>query len=220
MTNEVQLTLEHTGIAQFAGNGFMPTTTVKVWLFSDPIYLGEYAVDKNGKFNASFLVLESLPVGEHLLQINGVTGDSKLFSQSIPVVVTAIETQVKPVDPTKPEEKPVTPVTPVTPDIKKPLVTIYFKNTSAKIDSVIIGNFKKYASKMKGAKSITCVAYKISSKYSDKLVTARAKNVCSYLKKNFGGVVKVYTLPISKAATKSLLSSKTRNGRVDVMVVK
>jgi hypothetical protein len=220
VTNEVQLTLQHTGIAEFAGTGFKSKTTVKVWLFSDPIYLGEYPVDASGTFNATFLVLEQLPVGNHLLQINGVTGDSKVFSQSIPVVVKGIDASVpvKPVDPTTPvEEKPITPTVPST---KNPLVSIYFKNTSAKIDGVIIGNFKKYASKIKGAKSITCIAYKVSNKYADKLLRARATNVCNYLKRNFGGVAKIAVLPISKASTKSNFNSKTRNGRVDIFVVR
>lgn len=221
VTNEVKLTLEHTGIAQFSGNGFKPTTNVKVWLFSDPIYLGEYPVDASGKFNASFLVLDNLPVGDHLLQINGVTVDSKVFSQSIPVVVKAVDAviPVKPEDPTKPVD-PNTPVVPKPTTVTKPTLTFYFAGNSTKVDSSIVKYIKKYASKVKGAKSITCVAYKSNPKSSSKLLNTRALNACKYLKQRFGGAVKVLVKPISQAPTKGSVGFKARSGRVDIFVTK
>ena len=87
--SSTQLVVEHEGVAEVAGAGFKPSTSVKVWLFSDPIYLGEFPVDLNGAFNAALQVLKTLPVGEHVLQINGVTTENKIFSQSLPIVIKA-----------------------------------------------------------------------------------------------------------------------------------
>jgi hypothetical protein len=84
-----QLTFEHDGRAEITGSGFKEQTTVKIWLFSTPTYLGEFPVDVSGSFNAALLVVNTLPVGQHTLQINGVTPDNRIFSQSLPVTVKA-----------------------------------------------------------------------------------------------------------------------------------
>jgi len=83
------LILEHDGRAEIAGAGFKEQTTVKIWLFSTPTYLGEFPVDTNGGFNAALTVINTLPVGQHTLQINGITPDNKIFSQSLPVIIQA-----------------------------------------------------------------------------------------------------------------------------------
>jgi len=83
------LTLEHDGRVEIAGNGFKEQSTVKIWLFSTPTYLGEFPIDSSGAFNAALLVINTLPVGQHTLQINGITPDNQIFSQSLPVIVQA-----------------------------------------------------------------------------------------------------------------------------------
>ncbi|CAB4548564.1 unannotated protein [freshwater metagenome] len=84
-----QLVLEHGGKAEINGNGFKDQSSVKIWLFSTPTYLGEFPVDASGAFNAALLVINTLPVGQHTLQINGITPDNRIFSQSLPVFVKA-----------------------------------------------------------------------------------------------------------------------------------
>ena len=90
-----QLLLEHEGTAAINGNGFKEQSTVKVWIFSTPTYLGEFPVDSRGVFNAKLFVVNTLPVGQHTLQINGITPDNKVFSQSLPVFVQAKSSAAK-----------------------------------------------------------------------------------------------------------------------------
>ncbi len=95
-----QLVLEHDGRAEIAGSGFKEQTTVKIWLFSTPTYLGEFPVGASGVFTAALRIINTLPVGQHTLQINGITPDNRIFSQSLPVIVKAktpvvLKTRVK-----------------------------------------------------------------------------------------------------------------------------
>ena len=84
-----QLLLEHDGQAQINGDGFKEQSLVRIWIFSTPTYLGEFRVNASGAFNAELYVMNTLPVGRHTLQINGITPDNKVFSQSLPVLVQA-----------------------------------------------------------------------------------------------------------------------------------
>jgi hypothetical protein len=49
--------------------------------------LGIGKTDSNGNFYASFPVDEELPLGQHTLQVNGITASGESSSISLPVVV-------------------------------------------------------------------------------------------------------------------------------------
>jgi uncharacterized repeat protein (TIGR02543 family) len=218
---QMKLALEHEGNAKIAGTGFKKETLVKVWLFSDPIFLGEFKVGEDGKFNASIDVLNSLPVGNHVLQINGLSVDNKVFSQSIPVIVKAKDNvEIKPVEPTPVVPNPVEPEPTVKSKTSWAFV-LYFKNKSNRVDTSIKSFISKYAPRVKAAKSVTCIAYYIPKKDGTyKLERLRARNACVSLKKSYNLKVFYKIAPISAATTKVKVPAQSRSGRVDIFVTK
>ncbi len=81
--------LESSGAARVQGNGFQPGSVVDVWLFSDPLYLGQLLVDGSGDFSGS-LPLPSIAPGNHTLQVNGTSADGKPRSADLGVLVKRI----------------------------------------------------------------------------------------------------------------------------------
>jgi hypothetical protein len=74
---------------EFSGTGFAPGSLVKVWLFSDPAELSQLTADSSGSFNGRALVPTATPVGEHTIQLNGISKDGQLRSVALGVVVQA-----------------------------------------------------------------------------------------------------------------------------------
>jgi len=82
------LTLEQQGLATVRGEGFQAGSAVYVWLFSDPTYLGELAVDADGNFNGD-VALGNIAPGEHTLQITGTSDDGFPRTANLGVIVDA-----------------------------------------------------------------------------------------------------------------------------------
>lgn len=80
--------LEQSGAARVAGSGFQPGSRVDVWLFSDPRYLGSVTVTADGRFDAT-MNLGIVDVGEHTLQVNGLSVDDVARTANIGIVVRA-----------------------------------------------------------------------------------------------------------------------------------
>jgi hypothetical protein len=74
---------------EFSGTGFAPGSLVKVWLFSDPAELSQLTADSSGSFTGRALVPAATPVGEHTIQLNGISRDGQLRSVALGVVVQA-----------------------------------------------------------------------------------------------------------------------------------
>ena len=74
---------------EFSGTGFAPGSLVKVWLFSDPAELSQLTADSSGSFTGRALVPSATPVGEHTIQLNGISKDGQLRSVALGVVVQA-----------------------------------------------------------------------------------------------------------------------------------
>jgi hypothetical protein len=72
---------------QFSGTGFAPGSIVKVWLFSDPTEISEVLADANGNFVGQAQLPEGITVGEHTIQLNGLTKDGQLRSVALGVLV-------------------------------------------------------------------------------------------------------------------------------------
>lgn len=72
---------------EFNGSGFAPGSLVKVWLFSDPAELSQLTADSTGSFTGRALIPTATPVGEHTIQLNGITKDGQLRSVALGVVV-------------------------------------------------------------------------------------------------------------------------------------
>ena len=84
-TGRVQMVRSNT--VETGGAGLRPNSEFAVYLFSEPILLGVGKTDSLGNFYASFPVDEKLPLGEHTLQVNGITAAGDSSSISLPVVV-------------------------------------------------------------------------------------------------------------------------------------
>ncbi len=80
------VTLEERGLARVSGEGFLPGSTVYVWLFSEPRFLGELTVGADGTFTG-VVPLGDIAVGEHTLQANGTSFDGVARSANLGVLV-------------------------------------------------------------------------------------------------------------------------------------
>jgi hypothetical protein len=80
----------------FSGGGFAPLTTVDIYIFSDPIYLGQTMTDAKGSFNASLKVTKTLSGGDHILQMRGTSATNQVMTVSLPVVVSKKPIKVQP----------------------------------------------------------------------------------------------------------------------------
>ena len=84
-SGRVQMVRENTVEAE--GQGLLEDSEFAVYLFSDPILLGIGRTDLAGRFFASFPVEKDLPLGDHTLQVVGVTPTGEQRTVSMPVVV-------------------------------------------------------------------------------------------------------------------------------------
>ncbi len=69
------------------GQGMAPESEFAVYLFSDPILLGVGKTDLAGRFFASFPVEQELPLGDHTLQVVGITPTGEQRTVAMPVVI-------------------------------------------------------------------------------------------------------------------------------------
>lgn len=80
------LTLEEAGRANVEGLGFLPGSIVDIWLFSEPRYLGSLTVAADGTFMGDVDLL-NIAVGEHTLQVNGISRSGAQRSANLGVIV-------------------------------------------------------------------------------------------------------------------------------------
>ena len=73
VANDGSLILNRSGFIEFAGQGLGAGTTAQVWLRSDPVLLGTVEVDNAGNFTGSFKLPSGIPVGNHTLNLVGVS---------------------------------------------------------------------------------------------------------------------------------------------------
>lgn len=103
LTAEGAIRLEAGRFARIQGSGFAPGTPVAVWLFSDPRYLGQIMVGRDGAFDGQVPVPTDVELGRHTLQANGTTADGRERSVSLAAVVEA-DTQTTPAEAAAPTE--------------------------------------------------------------------------------------------------------------------
>jgi hypothetical protein len=92
-TGRETLVLELDGKARVAGFGFLPGSLVHVWIFSEPVYLGALAVAGDGTFDGD-VQLNGVPVGQHTLQVNGISFDGVDRTADLGVLVVASPPQL------------------------------------------------------------------------------------------------------------------------------
>jgi hypothetical protein len=74
-------------MASFSGSGFAPNTKVVIWLFSEPHELGSVITDSSGSFEGNLPLPSEIPLGDHTVQLNGLTPNGEARSVSVGVVV-------------------------------------------------------------------------------------------------------------------------------------
>jgi hypothetical protein len=72
---------------RIAGSGFAPNSMATVWLFSEPVKLGEIQADANGGFADLFAIDTAIPLGDHTIQINGQHTDGSVRTVAMGVSV-------------------------------------------------------------------------------------------------------------------------------------
>ena len=70
-----------------SGSGFAPNSLVEIWLYSDPIQLGEFLTDEQGNLSAEIEIPESVPLGDHTLEMEGEDVSGEPVTVSTPVIV-------------------------------------------------------------------------------------------------------------------------------------
>lgn len=87
--------------------GFAANTRADVWLFSDPVLIGQVTTDGRGAVDTRLPVPASLPTGQHALQINGVTADGTQRSLSVGLLL--VDDPAAPAAPAAPAVTPAAP---------------------------------------------------------------------------------------------------------------
>jgi hypothetical protein len=68
------------------GNGFKPNSEVRVYIFSTPRLIGTTTTDSNGNFVGIFPMLKDVAVGDHFIQVNGISPDNQVRSTTLPAI--------------------------------------------------------------------------------------------------------------------------------------
>lgn len=91
MTLDAQgrLIVNRDGSVRVTGTGFAPGTTVDVWLFSTPTFLGDVVVRPDGTFDQLLALPDGIEVGEHTVQMNGLGESGEVYSVSSGLIVKA-----------------------------------------------------------------------------------------------------------------------------------
>ena len=69
-----------------SGPGFKPNSEVQVYLFSTPRLIGTTTTDNKGNFVGLFPMLKDVALGDHLIQINGISPDNEVRSATLPAI--------------------------------------------------------------------------------------------------------------------------------------
>lgn len=145
--------------AKANGAGLSPLTVVKVYMFSEPIYLGTVTTNKNGEFVGTFKIPSGLEIGNHTIQLSGLNKDNKVVTTSVALRMSES-------------------------NISK---SVYFSSGSSVLTSSAKATLARLVSIAKSMKDlsvqITGNAQKTSNSSRDKtLASARARAVYAYLK--------------------------------------
>jgi uncharacterized repeat protein (TIGR02543 family) len=73
--------------AAVSGYGLRPKTTVSVWLFSAPTFVGEVETDSAGAFDSSWVLPANILPGAHTLQVLSADSAGRVITLNIPITV-------------------------------------------------------------------------------------------------------------------------------------
>jgi len=67
--------------------GYAPNAEFAVWLRSDPVFIGRGYANRFGEINETFDVPKNVPVGDHKIELNGLTKKKEVRSVAVPATV-------------------------------------------------------------------------------------------------------------------------------------
>ena len=82
-----------TGLTNIAAAGFLHSSLVDVYVHSTLTYLGSFPTDSSGNLTAAFQIPSSIDLGQHTLQIVGLTSTGDTASIAIPLTVVTTSSQ-------------------------------------------------------------------------------------------------------------------------------
>jgi hypothetical protein len=94
LSSNRSLVLNEDQQVRVSGPGFKPNTEVHVYLFSTPRLIGTTTTDSNGYFVGIFPMLKDVAVGNHLIQVNGISPDNQVRSTTLPAIYEKAKTSV------------------------------------------------------------------------------------------------------------------------------
>jgi hypothetical protein len=72
---------------EIEATGFGKNSEFAVWLRSEPVFIGRGVANRFGEINALFDLPKNMPVGEHKVEINGLTSKKEVRSVAVPATV-------------------------------------------------------------------------------------------------------------------------------------
>ncbi|MFM9085798.1 MAG: hypothetical protein ACKORC_04935, partial [Acidimicrobiia bacterium] len=83
-----RVVVEQQGTVRVRGEGFAPSSKVRVWVFSDPVAAAELFADVEGRIDAMVEMPSELRVGTHTLQLNGISAKGEVRSLNFGIKLT------------------------------------------------------------------------------------------------------------------------------------
>lgn len=210
------------------GIGLLSGTTVTVWIFSNPTLLGKLEVKGDGSYRGLLPIPSDFPLGNHTIQVNGITYSNEIFSIALGVGVVENDSANNGQEPKLEDDSDQGKADPdssqMLPDISKTKEfsrTILFAKSSRTITKFESNKIMAARKLLKGVITVTCVGYTKGSqpsKSAKKLVRERSKATCSLLLSKKRVTFKTKLEPL-KAAPPTKRSSSSKPGRVDIRVL-
>jgi len=164
--------VSESGFVRVGGSGFQPGSTVQVWMFSDPSFVGVVKADASGNYVSLLQLPESLKPGAHTLQSAGTARNGVKIAASAGLRVTSAESGSG--------------ASGNTSKSKRVTATIYFDPMSSHLDSSDRKRLDALVARVgKRSANVTVTGYvqASSNPSNDKtLSAARAQAVAKYLR--------------------------------------
>ena len=184
------LTGENGDTAKANGSGLSPLSIVKVYLFSEPVFLGTVTTNASGQFVGSFRIPTNLEAGNHTIQLSGVNPSKLVVTTSVALKLSAKQLSTR----------------------------LYFAPGSSKLIPSELKKLKSFILNMNQLSSleVNIQGSAQKTKYSildKKLALARAKFIEKYMR-SIKVVAKITTAAINKASDSS---ANARNAQITVI---
>jgi len=84
-----RLRVNDDGKIQTSGTGFQASSEAHVWVLPGEVFVGTLTVDADGNFSGALDLPEGIALGDHTVQVNGVTADGTARSLNVGIKVVS-----------------------------------------------------------------------------------------------------------------------------------